>query len=240
MHDGGSEMMDLISDAQAHSGNVSGGTPSVGYSYDASNGDRLTSITYPNGRSINYNYNGSAGLDTILNRISSISNGGSGSIQAYTYLGLSTPVTMADGNGIKLNYGTDGSAGFDQFGRVIDQNWQNSSGTSVDEFQYGYDANSNVLYKKNAVHTNQSELYAYDNLNRLTNYSTGTLNSSNTSISGTPTTTESWNLDAVGNSHSSTLNGVTTTGNETGTDLVSPGNETGTGNATGGMKRGRI
>jgi YD repeat-containing protein len=46
----------LITDAQSNSGNVSGGTPTVSYTYDASNGDRLTGITYPDGRTINYNY----------------------------------------------------------------------------------------------------------------------------------------------------------------------------------------
>ena len=30
---------------------------------------RLTSVTYPNGRVVDYNYNDSAGFDTIMSRI---------------------------------------------------------------------------------------------------------------------------------------------------------------------------
>ena len=64
------------------------------------------------------------------------------------------------------------------------------SGTSTDDFQYGYDRNGNVLYKKNLVNSSFSELYhansatsgdsnsAYDPLNRLTGFSRGTLSSS--------------------------------------------------------------
>lgn len=50
-----------------------------------------------------------------------------------------------------LNDGSDiytGRAFTQRFGRVIDQNWWVVvDGASMDRFQYGYDANSNVLYK---------------------------------------------------------------------------------------------
>jgi len=64
------------------------------------------------------------------------------------------------------------------------------SGTSTDDFQYDYDRDGNVLYKKNVVNTAFSELYhansstsgddntAYDPLGRLTGFSRGTLTSS--------------------------------------------------------------
>ena len=157
-------------------------TPVVTYTYDPADNDRLTGITDPNGRTVTYNYDGNAGIDNIMDRVSSLSDD-DGTIQSYTYLGLDTPVTFTDGNGTELSYlGTVGSAGgdagdqytgLDRFGRVIGQNWSNSSGGLIDSFLYGYDADSNVLYKKNSVNTSQSELYVYDSLNRLTNYSTG-------------------------------------------------------------------
>jgi RHS repeat-associated protein len=183
----------LTNDVQAHTGTVADTSPpSVGYSYSASNGDRLTGITYPSGRTVNYNY--SSGLDSVLSRISSITDSG-GSLQSYTYLGLSTPVTFTDGNGTKLTYGATGSTGLDQFGRVVDQNWQNSSGTSIDDFQYSYDANSNVLSRYDAVNPGNSETYTYDNLNRLTGMNRGTTGDE-------PTFEMTWNLDALGNWHS--------------------------------------
>ncbi len=46
--------------------------------------------------------------------------------------------------------------------------------TSVDHFAYGYDRNSNRLFKENLLSAGNSELYAYDDLNRLTNMQRGT------------------------------------------------------------------
>ena len=109
-------------------------------------------------------------------------------MQTYSYLGLDTVVIVDDPQaGIELTYveqpgdsyaNTDGGdqyTGLDRFGRVIDQNWINTStGTSTDRFQYGYDQDGNVLYMNNLVNSSFSELYhangssnGYDNLNQL-------------------------------------------------------------------------
>ena len=205
----------LASEEQTVAGAASVSSPTVGYTYDAANGDRLSGIVYPNGRTLSYNYNASA-LTNAASQITSLSDG-SGTIQSYTYLGLATPVTFAAGNGVTLSYlAGDGSAsdggdvytGLDQFGRVVDQDWVNTSGTAVDEQQYAYDADGNVLSRANTVVTSQSETYAYDGLNRLTGFDRGTIDGSGTIAS--PTTTESWQLDAVGNWQSNTVNSVTT------------------------------
>ena len=212
----------LAAEAQAVSGAVTAATPTVGYTHDAADGDRLTGIVYPNGRTVAYNYGAAGSLSSVASQITSLSDA-SGPIQSYAYLGLSTPVTFADGNGVGLSYvstnGTTGDAGdavsgLDRFGRVIDQNWSNANtptATPVDDFQYAYDRNSNVLSRRNAVVATQSELYSYDGLDRLTTFSRGTLNTAGTAITGAPTGTESWNLDALGNWTGDTANGVTTT-----------------------------
>jgi hypothetical protein len=66
--------------------------------------------------------------------------------------------------------------GLDRFSRVQNQNYLNTgtAGGSTDRFQYGYDANSNAMYRKNLVRSANSELYhangtgaGYDNLNRM-------------------------------------------------------------------------
>jgi RHS repeat-associated protein len=211
----------LTQEWQSHSGAVNtSATPSVQYAYSlmssGANNSRLTSITYPNGYALSYNYN--TGLDSTISRLSSLSDS-TGTLQSYSYLGLGTPVIVNDPQpGIELTYvqqtgdshaNTDGGdqyTGLDRFGRVIDQFWLNTStGTATDRFQYGYDQDSNVLYRSNLVNTSFSELYhangssnGYDGLNQLTAFARGTLNSTNDTISS-PSATDSWSMDAAGN-----------------------------------------
>ena len=196
----------LASEAQAVTGAVTTSTPSstptVGYTYDANEGDRQTGLVYPDGRTVSYNYAGT--LDGAVSRLSSISDG-TGTIQSYGYLGLDTPLVTTDGNGVTETTTLDG------LGRIASQTYVNGSGTTVDGQSYTYDADGNVLSDRNAVLPNQSEVYTYDGLNRLVTFSRGTLTSDGTAISGAPTGTESWSLDALGNWESNTLNGVTTT-----------------------------
>jgi len=208
-------------------------TPDVVYSYSQPSGanySRLSSMTYPNGRVLDYAYN--SGLDSDISRVSAIADDGgsaSGNLQSYTYLGLDTIVQQADANGIALSYihqtgdtlsssdGGDRYTGLDRFGRVIDQDYVNTStGVSTDRFQYGYDRDSNTLYENNLVTSNMSELFhsnssssgdnatAYDGLNRITAYARGTLsasghNGSTLDTVSSPSTTETWTLDALGN-----------------------------------------
>src|SRR5207245_6572871 len=108
------------------------------------------SMTYPNGRIINFNYN--AGVDTTISRLSSISESiGNISIilESYAYLGLGTVVLRAHGQpAIDLTYikrsgesngdAGDQYTGLDRFGRVVDQRWlTESAGTATDRLQYG-------------------------------------------------------------------------------------------------------
>ena len=82
--------------------------------------------------------------------------------------------------GVNLTYisqtGTTGDAGdqyigLDRFGRVVDQNWYDTTtSSSTDDFQYGYDADGNVLYQQNMVDSAFSELYTYNRLNELTSF----------------------------------------------------------------------
>jgi RHS repeat-associated protein len=207
-------------------------TPSVQYTYnemsDGGNNSRLTGIIYPTGsRTVTYAYNGNSGLDNVISRLSALSQTlGTGTsavtttLETYDYLGASTVVRVGHPQtGIDLTYEQktgDGNAlmdgggiytGLDRFGRVLDQNYLNTgtAGGSTDRFQYGYDANSNVMFRKNLVSAANSELYhsngtnGYDSLNRLTNFQRGTLATGNTSISGSPTATRNWSLDAQGN-----------------------------------------
>jgi len=224
----------LIRQYQSHSGAVvPGTTPSVQYAYNelagGANNSRLVSMTYPNGRVLDYNYN--SGLDSSISRPSSISDS-SATLESFVYLGLDTvverdhPQTHVNMTYISQSGGTgdagDQYTGLDRFGRVVEVNWVNSSTqTSTDDFQYGYDENGNVLYKDNMLDPSMSELYhasgagnGYDGLNQLTAFARGTLSASQQGgqldTVSNPSETESWTLDALGNFPTVTLNGAPT------------------------------
>ena len=173
---------------------VIGTTPAVQYAYTEMSGDqnnsRLTSITYPSGYVLYYDY--ATGLDNGISRLTDIADAG-GVLESYKYLGLDTVVERDHPqNGVNLTYisqtGSTGDAGdqytgLDRFGRVVDQNWYDTTtSSSTDDFQYGYDEDGNVLYQQNAVDAAFSQLFTYDGLNQLASCQQGTLNSTKTGL----------------------------------------------------------
>jgi hypothetical protein len=211
----------LIEEWQSHSGAVNTSTtPNVQYGYSlmagGANHSRLTSLTYPNGKVLNYNYN--SGLDDSISRLSSLFDS-SGTLEAYTYLGLDTVVKRAHPQpNVDLTYigsGTgdagDQYTGLDRFGRIVEQKWWNNTTiTATDDFKYGYDRDSNRLYRTNELNHNFDELYhvngsgnGYDNLNQLIAFARGVLNASHDTITS-PTHSITWSLDALGNFTSTT------------------------------------
>src|SRR5262245_61759029 len=114
----------------------------------------------------------------------------------------------------------DQYTGLDRFGRVVDQRWlKTSNGTATDRFKYGYDRDSNRLYRDNAVNAAFAELYhangasnGYDNFNQLTDFRRGTL--SDTNSDGVPDTvttasrSQGWTIDGQGNFSSLTTDGT--------------------------------
>ncbi len=169
------------------------------------NNSRLTKMTYPNGRVVDYTYN--AGIDTAISRVSAIADDSNGTptttLEGYSYLGLDSVVErLHPQTTVNLTYvrqGTDPLAngdggdqytGLDRFGRVIDQNWNRTGGGTAARYQYGYDRDGNALYRKDLVAAALSELYhanssgtgddntAYDALGRLTGFARGVLTNS--------------------------------------------------------------
>jgi uncharacterized delta-60 repeat protein/RHS repeat-associated protein len=221
----------LIAEYQSHSGPVNTSTtPKAQYGYTQMaggvNNSRLISMTYPNGRVLNYNYN--TGLDSNISRLSSISDS-SATLESYKYLGLDTVVERDHPQpGVNLTYigtgpgdGGDKYVGLDRFGRVVDQKWTTSGGAVEDEFTYTYDRDGNTLTRNNPLYTSQNngshnfdESYTYDNLNRITNFTRGTH-------------TQSWGLDGQGN-----FGTVTTDGSQI-TRTVNSQNELQTSTGTG-------
>ncbi|MBY0526219.1 MAG: SBBP repeat-containing protein [Gemmataceae bacterium] len=221
----------MTTEWQAHAGAVNTSTtPKVQSAYSemagGANHSRLVSMTYPNGRVLNYNYG--TGLDDAISRLTSISDT-SATLESYAYLGVGTVVKRAhadtgiDQTFIKLSGESVGDAGdpytgLDRFGRIADVRWQNSAGSTVtDRFQYGYDRDGNALYRDNVVNTAFGELYhvnglgnGYDGFNQIVSFARGALNGGKDTISS-PSHTQSYALDAIGNFDSVTTDTVTQT-----------------------------
>jgi hypothetical protein len=83
----------LITEYQSHSGvvNVST-TPKVQYGYadDAANTIRPTSLTYPNGREISYDYGSAGSIADRASRVASIVDDDDTHLADYLYVGVGT------------------------------------------------------------------------------------------------------------------------------------------------------
>jgi RHS repeat-associated protein len=201
----------LTEEYQEHSGAVNTSTSlNVQYGYsDAAHGSRQTSMTYPSGKVLYYNYGTTGSLNDVISRLDNIAETGQ-TLETYSYLGLSTVVQRYQNQtGIELTYikqsgELDGEAGdqyegLDRFGRVADQRWYNTNTTSdVDRYTYGHDRDGNVSEKVNILDSGLDETYSYDGLNRLIG---------NDRASGT-TNDQTWALDALGNMGTVTTGGV--------------------------------
>jgi YD repeat-containing protein len=216
----------MTTEWQSHSGPVNTSTtPAVQYAYtelSGGNNSRLTSLTYPGGYVLNYNYG--SGIDSSISRPTSLSDSG-GTLESYKYLGLGMVVERDHPqNNINLTYiqqagdsnaitdGGDQYTGLDRFGRIIDQNWLNATtGTSTDRFQYGYDPDGNVTYQQNLSDAALSELYQNDSLNQLIGFQRGTLNATHNGLVGSASHSQNLTPDALGNVNTVTTDGTTQT-----------------------------
>lgn len=200
---------------QAHAGAVNTmTTPSVqiGYADGSSNTIRPTSLTYPNGRVVTYDYGADSSLSDQISRVLSLVDDDTTHLADYGYLGLAA-VVQQDSPEPDLRYTLvsligsndpdtgDVYAGLDRFGRVKDVRWRDvSADTDLSRVQYGYDRASNRMWRENPTDPNRHYdwLYTYDGLHRLKDGQRGTLNGTHTAISS-PQFGQCWTLDETGN-----------------------------------------
>ena len=204
----------LTTEYQEHDGAVSvSTTPKVQYAYadGSDNHIRPTSVTYPNGRTITYNYGSSGAIDDVVSRVQSVDDG-SQPLAGYTYLGLRNVVevdygepelkyTLVDLSGSNDADTGDIYSGLDRFGRVKDSRWYDEAGSSdVDRIKYDYDRAGNRIHREVVLDTNDAhdELYAYDGAHRLTHFARGSLNAGKDAISSLQFA-QQWSLDSTGN-----------------------------------------
>ena len=198
---------------QSHSGAVNTPTtPSVQQTYadGSENTIRPTSLLYPNGRTLAYNYGTAGGIDDSVSRISNYFSGVY--LAFYRYLGLGT-VVQQDSTQASLQYTLvsptntidpdtgDIYAGLDRFGRVKDCRWRNTAtGDDLSRVQYGYNRASSRTWRANPTDPDQHYdwLYGYDGLQRVTSGKRGTLNGTHTAITDAQFG-QCWTLDSTGN-----------------------------------------
>lgn len=146
-------------------------TPEVQYTYTemmGGNNSRLTSMVYPDGYTVYYNYGSPGSLTDRISQLSSISDD-TGTLESYVYQGVSTVVERDHPQD-----GVNAVTTLDQFGNVQELNWTNGT-TSTADYQYTYDNDGNVLARQDAVNGNFSQTYSYNKLGELTGYSEGPL-----------------------------------------------------------------
>ena len=159
----------------------------------------LESVTYPNNRVVQYNYNDGpqAAMDEVMSRLGSISNAGNTDTYAVeSYLGLDNIVTedYKDPQ-VKCDLSSDNYSGLDRFGRVSDMTWwqYDNSGNltnKLDEFVYWHLDTEGDITGKVELAANMSQVengFGYDAMGRLTSYSH--------QIGGGTAATSTWTYD---------------------------------------------
>lgn len=118
------------------------------YTYDALN--RLTRMTYPDGRVVDYTLDA---LGRIQGADATVNNIRASILRDVSYRADGLPLTLSFGNGIS------DTRGYDSMGRLLYQ-----SVGAADTRAYGYDAVGNLVQKQT---TPETDSYFYDALDRL-------------------------------------------------------------------------
>ena len=161
---------------------------STTYAYDIRN--KTLTKTYPNGRTITEEYDYRLRLMDIKENNEQIVT------WDYNLNNLLTQRAYGNGTGTSYVYNT-----LNYLTQLTDNN-------NISNVQMSYDAVGNILSKKDMFRSNQSEVYGYDALNRLTNFKQGEI-TTGVEIPN-PLKQVQYGLDALGNRTTITINGEET------------------------------
>lgn len=177
----------------------------LAYAYDL--GDRVTQITYPSGRIVQYGRDTKARVNLVQTKASSSVGSWTVIASNITYEPFAAMKTMQLGNGLAVanDWGNDGRLASRRLYRTAD-------GTNLSWLTYSYDPNDNIASIVDQIDSTRSVYYGYDLNDRLAmtvstaatvtpatdsySYSTGA--NQLTSISGTAGT-RTFGYDARGN-----------------------------------------
>ena len=160
-------------------------TLTTAYEWDdeliGTNQNRLKRMTYPSGRTFEFNYGTQYGSHDLLSRAYGLRHvedpGGNETLTdliTYAYTGGGRMVSKEWGpsgsRDVTLDLTGTTTVGLDRFGRTTRLDYFDGSETRIHDYQYGYDANGNRAFARitqaGAANT-RSFLYDYDRLNRL-------------------------------------------------------------------------
>lgn len=158
------------------------------YNYDTDY--QYITMTYPSGKTLKQEMD-------LRNRVQNVRDMNSFSVIAsFAYNGMDKVIQKTYANGITTDFV------YNACGNLIEQ-YDNADQT---HFSLGYDANGNLITKKDFVNESQSETYVYNLNNQLTNYYSGVMDNNNSIPS--PANTWLFELNPLGEIISETVNGV--------------------------------
>lgn len=165
---------------------IAGAVYTTSYVYDAT--DRLTTLTYPDGKTASYSY-----ADGRVRAITANVNGSSQVVaDTLRYQPFGPLTSLRYGNGLLRAHQ------FDTDGRLTGSDVLTDLGATVQGLDYGWNANDEIVSILNARSTSLNQSYAYDEVGRLVSAGRG------------DGITESFGYDAVGNRTSYGKTGQTT------------------------------
>jgi RHS repeat-associated protein len=157
-------------------------------------------LTYPNNRKLTYTRD-------KLNRIQTIA--GTSTIAQYDYVGYRILERLYSNNTklTMLNDAGNSDSGYDGLGRLTQMRHLGTANRLVAGYRYSYNRESMKIYQESLQQSTSSELYQYDSVYRITEFKRGLLTNTKDAIVGTPTQTQAWQLDGVGNWANTNVNG---------------------------------
>jgi YD repeat-containing protein len=134
------------------------------WTYD--NRDRVSTLTYPGGNQVRYQYNGRSEPIAVTAVIGGVSYPVATNLNYLGYnLGPVTSLTMGDGSTVTPRYDTDL--------RLTALSTRTSAGTNLQALSYSYNASNNLAKLTNDLDSNQTQTYGYDALYRLSSVTAG-------------------------------------------------------------------
>jgi RHS repeat-associated protein len=138
----------------------SSATAQLVYAYDL--GDRITQLTYPSGRIMQYGRDSKGRVSTVQTKASSSVGSWTGIADTFTYEPFAAVKSFALGNGLSVanDWGNDGRLASRRL-------YQTSGGMNLSWLSYAYDANDNVTAIADNLDDANSIFYGYDKNDRL-------------------------------------------------------------------------
>lgn len=140
---------------------IGSGVADLAYTYDLA--DRVTQITYPSGRLVQYAYDAKGRVSQVQTKTSSSDPSWAILASGYSYEPFGSVKSIALGNGLSVanDWGNDGRLASRRL-------YTTSSGANLSWLAYTYDVNGNVGAVRDKLNDANSIYYGYDSNDRLT------------------------------------------------------------------------